>query len=132
MEAGRILLQTDSGGAALIEWLRVLAHCTPQSIPARRRPKQRSERPGRTCGIKRRPFYVSLRSAAALYWRLKAAAESVCALLDGRDLVSQACYRICWQSALGTAVAQVDQSALTKFHRAQCSRSDATAQTAQN
>jgi UrcA family protein len=70
--------------------------------------------------------------AAALYRRLKAAAETVCALMDGRDLVSQARYRICWQSALGTAVAQVDQSALTKYHRAQSGRSNATAQTAQN
>jgi len=53
-----------------------------------------------------------------LYQRLKSAAETVCATQNGRDLGSQTRYKICWQSALGTAVAKVDQPALSGYHRA--------------
>jgi UrcA family protein len=53
-----------------------------------------------------------------LYQRLKSAAETVCATQNGRDLGSQTRYKICWQSALGTAVAKVDQPTLSGYHRA--------------
>lgn len=68
---------------------------------------------------------------AALYRRLKGAAKTVCTLQNGRDLGSQARYTICWQSALGAAVAKIDQSALSLYHRAQFDRRDATVQIAQ-
>lgn len=70
--------------------------------------------------------------AAALYRRLKAAAETVCAPQNGRDLGSQARYKICWQSALDTAVAKVDQSALTMYHRAQFGYRNTTVQIVHN
>jgi UrcA family protein len=69
---------------------------------------------------------------AVLYRRLKGAAETVCAPQNGRDLGSEARYKVCWQSALGAAVAKVDQSALTIYYRAQFNRPNATVQIAQN
>ena len=69
---------------------------------------------------------------AALYRRLKVAAETVCALQNGRDLGSQARYKICWQSALGAAVAEVHQSASTIRHRAQFDRRNTTVQITQS
>jgi UrcA family protein len=69
---------------------------------------------------------------AVLYHRLKAAAETVCAPQSGRDLKSQARYSMCWHSALGTAVAKVDQPALTAYHRAQFEGRNATFQIAKN
>jgi UrcA family protein len=67
-----------------------------------------------------------------LYRRLKGAAETVCAPQNGRDLGTQARYKICLQSALGAAVAKVDQSALTTYYRTQFNRRNATVQIAQN
>jgi UrcA family protein len=66
-----------------------------------------------------------------LYQRLKNAAETVCALQNGRDLGSQTRYKMCWRSALGTAVAKVDQPALTAYHRAKFDGGNATIQIAQ-
>ncbi len=68
---------------------------------------------------------------AVLYRRLKGAAETVCAPQNGRDLGSQTRYKTCWQSALGTAVAKVDQPALTAYYRAQFKGRNATFQIAQ-
>jgi UrcA family protein len=67
---------------------------------------------------------------AVLYRRLKGAAESVCAAQNGRDLGSQTRYKTCWESALGTAVAKVDQPALTAIYRAQFKGRNATIQVA--
>jgi UrcA family protein len=69
---------------------------------------------------------------AVLYRRLKGAAETVCALQDGRDLWSQMRFKICWQSALGAAVTGVDRPALTAYYRAQFKSRNATLQIAQN
>jgi UrcA family protein len=69
---------------------------------------------------------------AVLYRRLKGAAETVCALRDGRDLGSQMRFKMCWQSALGAAVTKVDQPALTAYYRAQFRDRNATLQIAQN
>lgn len=66
-----------------------------------------------------------------LYQRLKGAAETVCAAQNGRDLGSQTRYKTCWESALGTAVAKVDQPALTAIYRAQFKGPNATIQVAQ-
>ena len=68
---------------------------------------------------------------AMLYRRLKGAAETVCALQDGRDLGSQMRYKTCWQSALGAAVSKVDRPALTAYYRAQFNGRNATIQIAQ-
>jgi UrcA family protein len=68
---------------------------------------------------------------AVLYRRLKGAAETVCALQDGRDLGSQMRYKTCWQSALGAAVSKVDRPALTAYYRAQFNGRTATIQIAQ-
>jgi UrcA family protein len=67
---------------------------------------------------------------AVLYRRLKGAAESVCAAQNGRDLGSQTRYKTCWESALGTAVAKVDQPALTAIYRAHFKGRNATIQVA--
>ena len=64
-----------------------------------------------------------------LYQRLKEAAETVCVPQNGRDPGSQTRYKTCWQSALGTAVAKVDQPALTAYYRAKFGR-NATIQVA--
>jgi UrcA family protein len=67
-----------------------------------------------------------------LYQRLKGAAQTVCALQNGRDLGSQTRFKICWQSALGAAVNKVDRPALTAYYRAQFKGRNATFQIAQN
>ena len=69
---------------------------------------------------------------AVLYRRLKGAAETVCALQDGRDLGSQMRFKMCWQSTLGAAVTKVDRPALTAYYRAQFKGRNATFQIAQN
>jgi UrcA family protein len=66
-----------------------------------------------------------------LYQRLKTAAETVCASQNGRDLGSQTRYKMCRQSALGGAVAKVDQPALTAYYRAMFVGGNATIQIAQ-
>jgi len=72
---------------------------------------------------------------ARLYGRLQAAAERVCASHDGRigsDIASQARYKSCRQSALATAVAKVDQPALTAYYRAQVAGRSAAVQIAKH
>ena len=55
--------------------------------------------------------------AAVLYHRLRAAAETLCAPLDDRDLGRHMIFKECVQSALSTAVAEVDRAALTEHYR---------------
>ena len=62
---------------------------------------------------------------AEFYRRLKGAAQTVCATLDGPR------YKSCWQSALSAAVAKVDGPALTAYYRAQFDGRNATFQIAQ-
>jgi UrcA family protein len=60
--------------------------------------------------------------AAVLHQRLKTAAETVCGFegsVRSRDLGSQKRFQECIWSAIGTAVAKVDQPTLTAYHRAQ-------------
>ena len=60
----------------------------------------------------------SSQGAAVLYRRLRTAAETVCAPLDGRDLERHMRFEACEQSALSRAVAEVDRPALTEYYRA--------------
>jgi UrcA family protein len=69
--------------------------------------------------------------ATALYRRLKGAAETVCAPFDGRDLASRTTFNACVQSALATAVAKVNQPALTSYYKAKTNARNATTQVAQ-
>jgi UrcA family protein len=69
--------------------------------------------------------------AAALYQRLKGAAETVCAPLDDRDLARHMSFRACVQSAISTAVAKVDQPALTAYYETKTIGRNATIQIAQ-
>jgi UrcA family protein len=64
--------------------------------------------------------------ASALYHRLRGAAETVCSPLDGRDLASRAAFNACVQSALNTAVAKVNQPALTGYYKAKTNARNAT------
>lgn len=60
--------------------------------------------------------------AAVLYQRLKTAAETVCGVegsVRSRNLGSQKRFQECIWSAIGTAVAKVDQPTLTAYYRAQ-------------
>jgi UrcA family protein len=72
--------------------------------------------------------------AAALYQRLKDAAQTVCAPFDARsrDLESQMRFKQCVQSAIGAAVTKVDRPALTSYYRAQFKDRNAAFQIAQN
>jgi len=54
--------------------------------------------------------------ATVLYQRLQGAAETVCAPLDDRELARHMRFKACVQSAISTAVAKVDQPALTAYH----------------
>ena len=54
--------------------------------------------------------------AKALYGRLRAAAEQVCAPLDRADLSLAWRYRACIQTALSNAVRDVDKPLLTQYY----------------
>ena len=70
--------------------------------------------------------------AAVLYQRLAAAAKSVCAPLEARDLASQMRFRGCVETAIGSAVAKVDRPALTAYHKAHTNGRNATIEIAKN
>lgn len=53
---------------------------------------------------------------AALYGRLKHAAQTVCAPQDGGDLPSKRRYETCWTDALSRAVLKVNQAGLTAYY----------------
>jgi UrcA family protein len=69
--------------------------------------------------------------ATALFRRLKSAAETVCAPLDDRDVARHMKFRACVQRAISTAVAQVDQAALTRYYEANTGRHNAAIKVAQ-
>lgn len=69
---------------------------------------------------------------AVLYQRLEAAAKSVCASLDARDLTSQAHFKGCVESAIDSAVAKVDRPALTAYYKARTNDRNAAIQIAKN
>lgn len=70
--------------------------------------------------------------AAVLYQRLKSAAETVCAPLDDRNVARHMRFKSCVQTAISTAVAKVDQPALTAYYEAKTNGRNATFQIAQN
>jgi UrcA family protein len=70
--------------------------------------------------------------AAVLYQRLEAAAKTVCASLDARDLASRMRFRDCVLSAIGSAVAEIDRSVLTAYYEAHTNGRNATVQIAKN
>jgi|SRR6516162_3671010 UrcA family protein len=70
--------------------------------------------------------------AAVLYQRLQAAAKTVCASLDARDLASQMRFRDCVQTGIGSAVAKIDRPVLTAYYKAHTNGRDATIQIAKN
>ncbi len=69
--------------------------------------------------------------ATVLYRRLKGAAETVCAPLDDRDLARHMRFKACVQNAISTAVAKVDQPALTAYYETKTYGRNATIQIAQ-
>ena len=69
--------------------------------------------------------------AAVLYQRIEAAAKTVCASLDGRDLASQMRFRGCSETAIGSAVAKVDRPILTAYHKARMNDRNAIIQIAE-
>jgi UrcA family protein len=70
--------------------------------------------------------------AAALYQRLEAAAKTVCASLDARDLDSQMRFKGCVETAIGSAVGKVDRPALTAYYKARTGGRNAAIQIAKN
>jgi UrcA family protein len=69
--------------------------------------------------------------ARVLYRRLKGAAEAVCAPLDDRDAARHMSYKVCVQTAISTAVAKVNQPALTAYYAAKTNGRNAAIQIAQ-
>jgi UrcA family protein len=69
--------------------------------------------------------------AAALYGRLAVAAKTVCGPFEPRDLGSVARFNGCVERAIATAVAKVDQPALTHYALAHSKSRSATTQIAQ-
>jgi len=69
--------------------------------------------------------------AAVLYQRLKGAAETVCAPLDDRDVVRHMSHKACVHSAISTAVAKIDQPAMTAYYAAKTNGRNATIQITQ-
>ena len=69
--------------------------------------------------------------AAVLYQRLDGAAKAVCAPLD-RDLARYTAFKACVKGALSTAVAKVDQPALTAYYEEKTNGRKAVVRIAQN
>ena len=72
--------------------------------------------------------------AAVLYQRLAGAAKIVCAPLelDACDLARQMRFKMCVQTAIGSAVAKVDRPILTAYYKAHTNDRNATIQIAKN
>ncbi len=67
----------------------------------------------------------SIQGAKALYARLRNGAEDVCSSFEGRDLFFQKLWQTCFDSAVATAVAQVNRSSVTTLHNQAVNRSKA-------
>ena len=61
----------------------------------------------------------SEQGAKVLYARIRLAARSVCSSLDGRDLVSHLHWQFCFDTAVSSAVSQVNKPRVTALYRAQ-------------
>jgi UrcA family protein len=70
--------------------------------------------------------------AVVLYQRLEAAARTVCASLDARDLASQVRFKGCVETAIGSAVAKVDRPLLTAYYKARTTGRNAAIQIAKS
>jgi UrcA family protein len=62
--------------------------------------------------------------AQALYGRIRAAAESVCAPLDGRRLEEIVRFRSCVGDALARAVSEVNRPTLTDYYQSKLGAHD--------
>jgi UrcA family protein len=69
--------------------------------------------------------------ATALYERITKAAQTVCNVLDGRDLAMRSGFEGCVQTAIRTAVAKVGQPALTAYAASKTNHRYATIRLAQ-
>jgi UrcA family protein len=65
----------------------------------------------------------SEQGAKALYARLRNGAEDVCSSLEGRDLAFKKLWQSCFDSAVASAVAQINRTGLTTLHNRTVSRS---------
>jgi UrcA family protein len=65
----------------------------------------------------------SEQGAKALYGRLRNSAEDVCSSLEGRDLAFKKLWQSCFDSAVASAVAQINRPGLTTVHNQSVSRS---------
>ncbi len=65
----------------------------------------------------------SEQGAKALYARLRNGAEDVCSSFEGRDLAFKKLWQSCFDSAVASAVAQVNRTGLTTLHNQTVSRS---------
>jgi len=61
--------------------------------------------------------------AKALYARLRNGAEDVCSSFEGRDLAFKKLWQSCFDSAVASAVAQINRTGLTTLHNQTVSRS---------
>jgi UrcA family protein len=64
------------------------------------------------------PDLSSPQRVAALYWRIRNAARSVCGFADSHFREEQAAWNECVQEAIGRAVAGVDNATLTDYYLA--------------
>jgi UrcA family protein len=64
-------------------------------------------------------------AAQVLYKRIQFAARNVCHEPESRELTRYAAYRRCYDTAVETAVANVDATALTALHRSRTQRTAA-------
>jgi UrcA family protein len=76
----------------------------------------------------------SAQGGAVLYERLRAAAETVCAPLDDRQIARHLKFNKCVKSALSSAVTKIDRPTLTAYYyyKAHTSGYNLPIQTAQN
>jgi UrcA family protein len=65
----------------------------------------------------------SEQGARALYARLRSGAEDVCSSFEGRDLALKKLWQSCFDSAVASAVAQINRTGLTTLHNQTVSRS---------
>jgi UrcA family protein len=72
-----------------------------------------------------------IQGASILYQRLKGAAGTVCAPLDDRELARHISFTACVQNSISTAVAKVNQPALTAYYATKTNGRNATIQIAQ-
>jgi UrcA family protein len=63
--------------------------------------------------------------AAALYQRLKYAAQQVCSPLQGREIARRSRFDRCTKESVAASIAKVDRPVLTQYYRSTLDRSNA-------